>query len=446
MAAPNEYSSPPGVRISDHRERRDIPRTRKRSPSPESDRKRHRADHGSPGGYSRPRSYDRPGWERDGYSNSRMGGPYHGQSKNGPSYSGRYQGQYDRNRGPPRGYENGFGASGGGASGPLYHPRPAMPMHQANMQQTAKSRRLYVGNIPFQAGLTDVALTQFFSALYVAGFRANRPGELLPVVSFWLHGDGKFGFVELRGEQEAVNMMQFNGVVLHGRPIRVNRPSDYRPELHNPSHINLVPDQVNVQAVLDLCQQIGGIVGAPAQLAVIAASQATRVIQPQVPPSLPARGSPYQQPPAAPHVSIPATGAPPSVPPSQTSPKAASDAPVPKAAISRPDPPQPTPKKGNRVVSLKNLCRDEDLSGDQEYEELLADVKDECSGYGGVNSINIPREGPWKGTAFVEFADVSVVSAAVDALGKRVFDSRQIEAVALDGYENADEAANRRKM
>lgn len=311
-------------------------------------------------------------------------------------------------------------------------------MPQQNPQQTAKSRRLYIGNIPFQAGLTDVALTQFFSALYIAGFRANNPGECLPVVSFWLHSDGKFGFMELRGEQEAVNMMQFNGVFLHGRPLRVNRPSDYKPELHNPAGMNLVPDDVNVQAVMDLCNQLGGVVSAPAQLAAIAASQAPKTETPlQIPSSVPS---------SIPVSAVPGPSSAYQAPLRSETPtrnlQPTTSEPGPPSSEQEVRPPKPRPK--SRVVSLRNLVTDEDLDGDEEgYQDLVEDVKGECSNYGRVWSINIPRVGRWKGSAFVEFSESAEAQKAIEALGQRVFDDRRIVAVIVDGCETAADAANR---
>lgn len=362
-----------------------------------------------------------------------------------PNKHSYYQAPYHNSYPPRRGYENGYsGSSGGNGAAPTYQPRPA-PVQQANVQhQTAKSRRLYIGNIPFQAGLTDVALTQFFSAMYVAGFRPNQPGESLPVVSFWLHSDGKFGFMELRGEQEAVNMMQFNGVFLHGRPLRVNRPSDYKPELHNPAGMNIVPDSVNIQAIMHLCEQLGGVVAAPAQLAALAASQA-------------AKGSLHQ---ASPSVAVGMNAAPtPVLQPvanaalrSEAHSDRGAPAPTPFLKVSASDrrsqestDEKERPAHEGRVISLKNLVTDDDLEGDEDYKDLLEEVETECSNYGRVRSLSIPRSGPWKRAAFVEYENVSSVPGAVQALNTKVFDDRQIEAAVVSGCETAAEAASRPK-
>ena len=311
-------------------------------------------------------------------------------------------------------------------------------MHQMAQQVSSKSRRLYIGNLPSHAGLTDIALTQFFSAMYVAAFRANRPGEALPVVSFWLHSDGKFGFMELRAEQEAVNMMQFNGVFLHGRPLRVNRPSDYRPEIHNPSGMNLVPEVVKIPAVMELWEKLGAVVAPPAKLAAIAASKADldtirkETHQAPIGPGI-----------TSPKESVPGDRSPaPAVATQETTPT--KNEPVPTEREIEENRPNPSVNEDPTVISLRNLVTDEDLDADdEEYQEIVSDVQEECSKYGKVASISIPKAGIWRGTAFVQFVDGSAAKTAIEALRKRVFDDRQVVAVGLKGVKTADEAASR---
>lgn len=324
------------------------------------------------------------------------------------------------------------------------YSRSAAPMHPAVAQQTSKSRRLYIGNVPYHAGLTDVALTQFFSALYVAGFRANKPGEPLPVISFWLHSDGKFGFMELRGEQEAVNMMQFNGIFLHGRPLRVNRPSDYRPEVHNPSALNLVPEMVNVEAVMELCEKLGGVTAAPTQLISLAATKPLTSTMPNSPnkePSVPMETTEKKGP----------------ISSETKAPTPCSDSQLDKDIKVESESQASSQEKGKEdvtkagvetvdavVVSLQNLITDADVEGnDEEYEDIVADVRAECESYSKVESVSIPRTGIWKGCAFVEFKDSVGAKKAMKSLSTRVFDGRQILAIAVEGCKTAAEAAAR---
>ncbi|CAN8067965.1 unnamed protein product [Agarophyton chilense] len=398
--------------------------------SHESDRKRARVERLSPNAVPRrsPSHRDRA-WERgDGYG-----------SYSNPSHPRRAS------------HENAL------QNGSPYGARPAPPAlsMQPPLPNTSKSRRLYIGNVPYHVGLTDVALTQFFSALYIAGFGPNRPAQPLPVISFWLHADGKFGFMELRGEQEAVNMMQFNGVFLHGRPLRVNRPSDYRPEVHNPSGMNLVPDVVNVRAVMELCDKLDGIVSAPAQLAAIAASQTSdeqrmpSVVPSHVKETDPAGNAQRDRTPTTEPNSA-----------SRRTPQAhtAQDENLQSAvakqketirseAVGNSASNPTTPREQEReytVISLQNLVTDDDLDGDDEdYEDLVADVQAECENYGSVEEVNIPKSGIWKRTAFIQFKKSLEAKNAVEALKKRVFDKRQIVAIGLPDCNTVAEAAAR---
>lgn len=43
------------------------------------------------------------------------------------------------------------------------------------------------------------------------------------------------------------------------------------------------------------------------------------------------------------------------------------------------------------VLCLMNMVAPEELLDDEEYEEIVEDVKEECSKYGQVKSIEIPR-------------------------------------------------------
>eukprot|EP00178_Gracilaria_changii_P011004 TRINITY_DN316_c0_g1_i6.p2 TRINITY_DN316_c0_g1~~TRINITY_DN316_c0_g1_i6.p2 ORF type:complete len:275 (+),score=55.72 TRINITY_DN316_c0_g1_i6:2566-3390(+) len=264
--------------------------------------------------------------------------------------------------------------------------------------------------------------------------------------------------MELRGEQEAVNMMQFNGVFLHNRPLRVNRPSDYRPEIHNPSGMNLVPDVVNVRAVMELCDKLGGIAAAPAQLAAIAASQTS---EEQRAPSFNTSNS-IRNDVEMRKEHLPMAGEEPGLASRQAGPTPTGGKSELKIVVDtnsikqdpviRSEPVDRVAASAQRkedlqeyfVISLENLVTDKDLEGDEEdYEDLVADVQAECENYGSVEEVNIPKSGTWKRTAFIQFKKSFEAKKAVEALKKRVFDKRQIVAIGLPECHTATEAAAR---
>lgn len=305
-------------------------------------------------------------------------------------------------------------------------------------------------------------MVQLFSALFVAGFRPLSPGEQLPVTSFWLHSDGKFGFMELRGDQEAVDCMQFNGLILHGRPLRVNRPSDFRPDLN----LQLTPTPINVNGVVELCNQLTGLVAPP--IAIASAAQVTSpppLRSAAVQPANEANGvthSPSHRahglgaPNSAPEhdTTRSATAAPPppmlrsqpaaplaqvaevsEAPPSQTSADSsgmpASDEPA-SSAVGSPV----------TVLALDHIVQNEDLDTESLYEELLQDVQQECETYGKVLEVSIPKTGPGRGTAFVAYGTKAEADKAIIGLAERVFENQAITGVIVPNQTSAKEAAD----
>ncbi len=47
-----------------------------------------------------------------------------------------------------------------------------------------------------------------------------------------------------------------------------------------------------------------------------------------------------------------------------------------------------------RVIQIMNMIALSDLLNDDEYEDLLEDVREECTKFGTINSIYIPRPQP----------------------------------------------------
>lgn len=83
------------------------------------------------------------------------------------------------------------------------------------------------------------------------------------------------------------------------------------------------------------------------------------------------------------------------------------------------------------ILSLMNMVTKEELEDEEEYEDILEDVKEECSKYGIVKSIEIPRpikgvEVPGVGKIFVEFNSIIDCRKAQQALTGRKFANRVV--------------------
>ncbi|XP_043708876.1 splicing factor U2af large subunit B-like isoform X5 [Telopea speciosissima] len=139
-------------------------------------------------------------------------------------------------------------AAAAAAAGQLNGPTPAIPgmfpnmlqfpgqlatpllMHpQAMTQQaTRHARRVYVGGLSPTANEQSVAT--FFSQVMAAiGGNSAGPGDA--VVNVYINHEKKFAFVEMRSVEEASNAMALDGIIFEGAPVKVRRPSDYNPSL-----------------------------------------------------------------------------------------------------------------------------------------------------------------------------------------------------------------------
>ncbi|XP_010244306.1 PREDICTED: splicing factor U2af large subunit B-like isoform X3 [Nelumbo nucifera] len=105
---------------------------------------------------------------------------------------------------------------------------PVMPVQAMTQQATRHARRVYVGGLPPTANEQSVAT--FFSQVMAAiGGNTAGPGDA--VVNVYINHEKKFAFVEMRSVEEASNAMALDGIIFEGAPVKVRRPSDYNPSL-----------------------------------------------------------------------------------------------------------------------------------------------------------------------------------------------------------------------
>ena len=95
---------------------------------------------------------------------------------------------------------------------------------------------------------------------------------------------------------------------------------------------------------------------------------------------------------------------------------------------------QPTP-----VVELKQMLTLEDLTDDAEYEDILEDTRDECSTFGTLKNIIIPRNGEGATKIFLEYTSVEDAAKAISGLAGRTFDGRKVEAAYFDAMKFANQ-------
>ena len=110
-------------------------------------------------------------------------------------------------------------------------------------------------------------------------------------------------------------------------------------------------------------------------------------------------------------------------------------APIQAAAAAAPAGPTPTP-----VVELKHMLTQQDLDNDEEFKEIMEDTREECSSFGLLKNVIIPRSGPGATKIFLEYTTSEDAAKAIAGLAGRTFDGRQVVASYFDQvkFQNSD--------
>merc|ERR1712112_785216 len=89
------------------------------------------------------------------------------------------------------------------------------------------------------------------------------------------------------------------------------------------------------------------------------------------------------------------------------------------------------PGQPTEVLCLLNMVVAEELADEEEYEDILEDIREECGKFGEVRSLEIPRpvpgvEVPGVGKVFAEFCSDGDCQKAQHALSGRRFSNRTV--------------------
>lgn len=320
---------------------------------------------------------------------------------------------------------------------------------------TRQARRLYVGNIPF--GVSDVRAAEeemmdFFNHQMQLSGLSQAPGN--PILACQINLDKNFAFLEFRSIDETSQAMVFDGINFKGQTLKIRRPHDYHPTAggaaggatgapagvvgggpENPMStivpdtphklfIGGLPNYLNEDQVKELLMSFGGLrafnlvkdtaTGLSKGYAFCEYADVTvtdqaisglngmqlgdkKIIIQRA--SVGAKN-------AAAYAQMPV------------------QIQVPGFNLAA-GPGQPT-----EVLCLLNMVTPEELRDDEEYEEILEDIREECNRHGAVRSVEIPRplEGvddvPGVGKVFVEFMSTTDCVHAQQALTGRKFANR----------------------
>ncbi|KAL5730240.1 hypothetical protein ACHQM5_003086 [Ranunculus cassubicifolius] len=135
---------------------------------------------------------------------------------------------------------------------------PLMPAQAMTQQATRHARRVYVGGLPPMANEQTIAT--FFSRV-MAAIGGNSAGAGDAVVNVYINHEKKFAFVEMRSVEEASNAMSLDGIIFEGVSVRVRRPTDYNPSLAAALGPSQPSPGLNLSAVGLTPGAVGGVEG-----------------------------------------------------------------------------------------------------------------------------------------------------------------------------------------
>ncbi|KAG6890092.1 hypothetical protein C0995_012041 [Termitomyces sp. Mi166 len=343
-----------------------------------------------------------------------------------------------------------------------------------NPNLSRQSRRLYIGSITPE--VTEQNLAEFFNTKMIEmAIGTGGPGN--PVLAVQCNYEKNYAFVEFRSAEDATAAMAFDGIIFINGPLKIRRPKDYggemapaSPGVHVPGIVSTnVPDSINKvfvgglptylneEQVMELLKSFGelkafnlvrengngpskgfaffeyadvnvtdvaiqslnGMEIGDRYLVVQRASVGAKPGQPGMIPNLP-----YDQFPEIP----------------------------------RPIMPAGTDNTAEaRILLMLNMVTPDDLVDDQDYGDLYEDIKEECSKFGAVEDLRIPRpvkkdkskwapgdgghmaaqdaarldEASGVGRVYVKFVQPSGANTALKSLAGRSFAGRSIIATLL---------------
>ncbi|KAJ1110570.1 hypothetical protein NDU88_007920 [Pleurodeles waltl] len=321
------------------------------------------------------------------------------------------------------------------------------PVPVVGSQITRQARRLYVGNIPF--GITEEAMMDFFNAQMRLGGLTQAPGN--PVLAVQINQDKNFAFLEFRSVDETTQAMIFDGIIFQGQPLKIRRPHDYQPlpvMSENPSvyvpgvvstvvpdsahklFIGGLPNNLNDDQVKELLTSFG-----PLKAFNLVKDSATGLskghafceyVDITVKDQVAIAGLNCMQ---LGEKKLLVQRA--SVGAKNATLSTINQTPVILQVASLMSSEVQMGGRPTKVLCLMNMVLPKELLDDDEYEEIVEDVREECSKYGTVKSIEIPRpvdgvEVPGCRKIYVEFTSVFDCQKAMQGLTGRKFANRVV--------------------
>ncbi|XP_008552649.1 splicing factor U2AF 50 kDa subunit [Microplitis demolitor] len=311
-------------------------------------------------------------------------------------------------------------------------PQLAVPVVGSTISRQA--RRLYIGNIPF--GVNEKEMMEFFNKQMHLNGLAQAEGN--PVLTCQINLEKNFAFLEFRSIDETTLAMSFDGIYYAEQSLKIKRPHDYqsmpgvsdnlsKDVLESPHKlfIGSLPTYFNDEQVKELLENFGGL--RSFNLVKESATGMSKgyafceFIDVSITDQVIAGLNGMQIDDKKLFVQRASIGAKNSI----TNPQVAVQIQVPGLTKLE------TSDSPTEVLCLLNMVTTEDLMDENEYEDILEDIMEECNKYGVVKSLEIPRpiEGidvPGCEKVFVEFNSVIDCQKAQQILSGRKFNDRVV--------------------
>jgi len=308
---------------------------------------------------------------------------------------------------------------------------------------TRQARRIYVGNLPF--GFNEHEMIDFFNQQMHLNGLAQAEGN--PILACHINRDKNFAFLECRSIDETTTAMAFDGISFKGQSLKLRRPRDYQPlpsssgleklgghvanvpgiistvvpDSDNKLFVGGIPNYLNEDQVQELLTSFGQLrsfnlvkdftTGLSKGYAF--AEYAEHNITDQAIAGLNGMQLGDKK-----------------IIVQRASIGAKSMAGMP-AQIQVPGIVGSGPGAPTEVLCLLNMVVPEELTDEEEYEDILEDIREECGRFGEVRSIEIPRpvpgvDVPGCGKVFIEFGSSMECQKAQHALTGRKFSNRVV--------------------
>ncbi|KAF7728261.1 hypothetical protein EC973_006435 [Apophysomyces ossiformis] len=315
-----------------------------------------------------------------------------------------------------------------------------------NATLARQARRLYVGQIPL--GIDENSMAEFFNETMQ---RSDVITDRTPVVAVQINHEKNYAFVEFHTPEQATSVMAFDGIMYRDQPLKIRRPKDYQPPMDyadgmhiaglvstnvpdtpNKIFVGGLPMYLNEEQVMELLKSFGELRAFNLVKDTMTGQSKGFAFCEYADPSvtdLACQGlNEMELGDRKLVVQRASVGAKHSMATEMAMGPVIDFVPI-MAGVKE--------EEATRVLTLMNMVTPEELENDEEYQDIWEDIEEECSKYGKVVDIKIPRPKAGQsnsglGKIYVRFETTDEALTALRALAGRKFSDRTVLTSFLD--------------